>query len=236
MFLCLKVPLLPLLQALFKAWQSSRISCLEKWCKASFGLCSFKGLCSFNPKKGQFRLSLAGCFLPLSAILGSCGCPWASSLCWGWLCSAKRILSDAILPGHTQQRVRVCFWHLLQHYFIMLLTFCLSKIWLWLGHHLGTVPCPDFALAASSRHSPALISSFLSPGAMPFGTGRFWHRDLSAHVPSRAPLLPGFSGECQGKGIFLAAETCVGSEGEPGLRCKAVVAVQDHQHRYKVHL
>lgn len=70
-----------------------------------------------------------------------------------------------------------------------------------------------------------------------------WHRlvlaqrsGVSAHVPSRAPLLPGFSGECQGKGIFLAAETCVGSEGEPGLRCKAVVAVQDHQHRYKVHL
>lgn len=189
MFLCLKVPLLPLLQALYKAWQSSRFSCLEKWCKASFGLCSFKGLCSFNPKKGHFRLSLAGCFLSLSAILGSCGCPWASSLCWGWLCSAKE---SFLMPFHlatlNKPSVRACFWHLLQHYFIMLLTFCLGKTWLWLGHHLGTVPCPDFVLAASSRHSPALTSSFLLPGAMPFGTGQFWHRDLAwAHT---CPLTP----------------------------------------------
>lgn len=59
---------------------------------------------------------------------------------------------------------------------------------------------------------------------------------MSAHVPSHTPLLPGFSGECQEKGIFLAAETCAGFEGEPGLKWKAVMALQDHQHRYKVHL
>lgn len=72
---------------------------------------------------------------------------------------------------------------------------------------------------------------------MPFGTGRFWHGDLvCAHMPSHTPLLPGFSGKCQEKGILLAAETSVGSEEEPGLRWKTVMALQDHQHRYKVHL
>lgn len=41
-FSCLKVSLLPLLQALYKAWQGSQSSHSERWCKASFGLRSLR--------------------------------------------------------------------------------------------------------------------------------------------------------------------------------------------------
>lgn len=44
-FLCLMVPLLPLLQLLYRAWQSSQFSLSEKWCTAFFGLCSLKVFC-----------------------------------------------------------------------------------------------------------------------------------------------------------------------------------------------
>lgn len=105
---------------------------------------------------------------------------------------------------------------------------CLGTILPWLCHHLGVMPCANFALAGWSRHSPALTSSFLLPSG-----NAIWHQlvleQRSSMVVCAHCCIYGCGHVClltprcclavlvNAKRIFLGFEVSVMSKEEPGL-------------------